>query len=80
MGSETSNPESFSPLLIASASFCDQEAVIMEAVAVSGICKQVQRPQPQTHQATQMTGPLLEAEETRTGGGEIGTGMERQNQ
>ena len=57
-----------------------EEAVTTETVAASGICKQVQHPRPQTHQATQMTGPPPESEETRTGGGEIETRIENQDQ
>ena len=57
-----------------------EEAVTTETVAASGICKQVQHLQPRRHQATQMTGPLPESEETRTGGGKIKTGIESQDQ
>jgi hypothetical protein len=57
-----------------------EEAVTTETVAASGICKQVQHLRPQKHQATQMTEPPPESEETRTGGGEIETRIESQDQ
>ena len=56
-----------------------EEAVTTETVAASGICKQVQQLRPQKHQATTMTEPPPESEETRTGGGEIETRIEKQD-
>ena len=56
-----------------------EEAVTTETVAASGICKQVQQLRPQKHQATQMTEPPPESEETRTGGGETETRIESQD-
>ena len=60
-----------------------EEAVTTETVAASSTalqhCKQGQQLQPHKRQATQMTEPPLESEETRTGGGETETRIESQD-